>query len=215
MHLPVATGRQVPVVGDQQQRSPHPLTQREQQIDDRLAGRVVQIPGRFVGQQQGRFGREGSGERGALLLSAGQLAGEGWVRRWLRPGRAPGRLPRRASAFRTPASSSGIATFSSAVIVGIRWNAWNTIPTRSRRSFASASSFSRVISCPSSETLPDVARSSPASTISRLVFPEPDGPTKPTASPLAMSRSTPRNMLTGPTADGTVRCRSIIHRQQS
>jgi hypothetical protein len=27
-----------------------------------------------------------------------------------------------------PASSSGVATFSSAVIVGIRWKDWNTTP---------------------------------------------------------------------------------------
>src|ERR1700722_4750970 len=83
------------------------------------------------------------------------------------------------------------------------------MPTCSRRSFASASSFSRVISCPSSETLPEVARSRPASTINRLVLPDPDGPMRPTASPLAISRSTPRSMLTGPAADGTVRMRFL------
>ena len=57
--------------------------------------------------------------------------------------------------------------------------------------------------------LPEVVRSSPASTISRLVLPEPDGPMTPTASPAAMSRSMPRRMLTGPAAEGTVRCRSL------
>src|SRR5579872_927273 len=57
--------------------------------------------------------------------------------------------------------------------------------------------------------VPDVARSSPASTISRLVLPEPDGPTMPIASPAPISRSIPRRMLTGPAADGTVRCRSL------
>src|ERR1700755_2414481 len=57
--------------------------------------------------------------------------------------------------------------------------------------------------------LPELARSSPASTISRLVLPDPDGPMTPTASPAAMSRSMPRRMLTGPAAEGTVRCRFL------
>src|SRR5271168_746222 len=55
--------------------------------------------------------------------------------------------------------------------------------------------------------LPALTRSSPASTISRLVLPEPDGPTRPTVSPAARSRSMPRRMLTGPAAEGTVRWR--------
>src|SRR5947208_3078348 len=42
----------------------------------------------------------------------------------------------------------------------------------------------------------------------RLVLPEPDGPTRPTASAQRMSRSTPRRMLTGPAAEGTVKLRS-------
>ena len=53
-------------------------------------------------------------------------------------------------------------------------------------------------------TVPPVARSSPASTISRLVLPDPEGPTSPIASPRLISRSMPRNMLTGPAAEGTV-----------
>ena len=55
----------------------------------------------------------------------------------------------------------------------------------SRRRRASASSSSAVTSWPASRMLPAVARSSPASTISRLVLPEPDGPMRPTASPAA------------------------------
>ena len=41
-----------------------------------------------------------------------------------------------------PASSSGTATFSSAVMVGIRWNDWNTMPMLRPRNRASASSSS-------------------------------------------------------------------------
>ena len=65
------------------------------------------------------------------------------------------------------------------------------------------------MSWPATSTWPDAA-SSPASTISRLVLPEPDGPTMPTASPASMHRSMPRRMLTGPAAEGTVSDRSRV-----
>ena len=81
------------------------------------------------------------------------------------------------------------------------------MPIRSRRSRASASSSSRVSSVSPSRRCPDVACSSPASTISRLVLPDPDGPTMPSTSPCPISRSMPRRMLTGPAAAGTVRVR--------
>src|SRR6185312_12932770 len=87
---------------------------------------------------------------------------------------------------------------------------WKTMPIRSRRRRARASSSMAVTGWEPRCTLPAVARSSPASTISRLVLPEPDGPTSPTASPWLMSRSIPCRMLTGPAAEGTVRCRSLI-----
>ena len=137
---------------------------------------------------------------------------ESWPGRWV--GRcanptASNALRARTMASGTPASSSGTATFSSAVMVGIRWNAWNTMPIVARRRRANASSSIAVTACPASIMLPALARSSPASTISRLVLPEPDGPMIPTASPAAMSRSMPRRMLTGPAAEGTVRCRFL------
>ena len=46
----------------------------------------------------------------------------------------------RAAASGLPASSSGTATFSSAVMVGIRWNDWKTMPTWRPRKRASSSS---------------------------------------------------------------------------
>ena len=76
MDLPVAAGGQAAVVGDQQQRRPGSLPHREQQIDHRLPGGVVQIAGWFVGQKQCRFGGEGARQGGALLLAAGKLAGK-------------------------------------------------------------------------------------------------------------------------------------------
>ena len=60
----------------------------------------------------------------------------------------------RSSASRRPASSSGTATFSSAVMVAIRWKDWKTMPTFSRRSLASSSSVMAPRSRPATETRP-------------------------------------------------------------
>src|SRR5580658_6500816 len=81
------------------------------------------------------------------------------------------------------------------------------MPIASRRRRARVSSSHAVISWPAKRTDPVVARSSPASTISSEVLPDPDGPISPAASPTAMSRSIPRRMLTGPAAEGTVSAR--------
>ena len=148
MHLPVAAGGKIAVMGDQQQRGAGALAQREQQVDDRSprwrdpgfrsAHRPAAAPVR--GRRRGP-GRYAAARRRKAGRADGSGGGSGR--------RHPAPLGRGRRHSRTPASSSGIATFSSAVMVGIRWNAWNTMPTRSRRSLASASSFSRVISCPS------------------------------------------------------------------
>ena len=56
---------------------------------------------------------------------------------------------------------------------------------------------------------PPVGRSSPASSIISEDLPEPEGPTRPTASPAPTSRSMPRRMLTGPAAPATLNRRSV------
>ena len=144
----------------------------EQQIDHLRAGGLVEIAGRLVGDQDRRIGRERAGERDALLLAAGKLR-----RIMMQPlGQADlGQFLARAvgTASAAPASSSGTATFSSAVMVGIRWKDWNTMPTLRPRKRASASSSSRRRSEPATTIEPVSARSSPASTISSVVLPEP------------------------------------------
>ena len=89
----------------------------------------------------------------------------------------------RSNASAWPASSSGVATFSSAVIVGIRWKDWKTTPICSRRNRASASSFIAVRSRPSAVTRPELARSSPPISMRSDDLPDPDGPTNPSVSP--------------------------------
>ena len=125
-----------------------------------------------------------------------------------RPHPAPPRARPRHRA--RPASSSGTATFSSAVMVGIRWNAWNTMPIvvapqPGQRVLVHAATSS----CPASATLP-AGRRAPArpapsagwSCRSRT------GRRCPPPRPPPTSRSMPRRMLTGPAAEGTVRRRS-------
>ena len=154
----------------------------EQQIDDLLAGALVEIAGRLVGDQDRRIGRQRARQRDALLLAAGQLRRIMMQRaRRVRP--RPARARARSSASATPASSSGTATFSSAVMVGMRWKDWKTMPTLRPRKRASASSSSVPRSRPRRRRVPVSGRSSPAITISRVDLPEPDGPTRPIASP--------------------------------
>src|SRR6185437_15237097 len=111
----------------------------------------------------------------------------------------------RVAASRRPASSRGIATFSSAFITGTRRKAWKTMPTERRRHKASASSSRAPRSAPATRTTPLVARSRPPTTIIMVDLPAPDGPTTPTLSPGATSSETPRSTLTSPAALASLR----------
>ena len=69
---PVCIGGDVRLVGDQDDRVPgtvQPLEQRQ----DLQTGLRIQIPGRFVSQQNRRIVDEGARDRDALTLTAGQL----------------------------------------------------------------------------------------------------------------------------------------------
>ena len=60
-------------VGDQHQRHAALGVLGEQEIDDLLAGRLIEIAGGLVRHQDGGIGRQRARERDALLLAAGQL----------------------------------------------------------------------------------------------------------------------------------------------
>ena len=80
-----------------------------------------------------------AGDRDPLLLAAGKL--RRIVRKPLaEPDLAEAPLRARSNASARPASSSGTATFSSAVMVCIRWKAWKTKPISLPRKRASRSS---------------------------------------------------------------------------
>ena len=55
---------------------------------------------------------------------------------------------------------------------------------------------------------PELGRSIPAITMIKLVFPEPEGPTRLTVSPAAISSPMSRRMSTGPAGPDKVRCTS-------
>ena len=117
-HHAVAAVGQRDVVGHQYERHAALGMFGEQKIDDLLAGGLIKIAGGFVGHQDSRIGRQRAGERNALLLAAGKLRGI-MMQSIAKPTEASSRAARsEASGF--PASSSGTATFSSAVMVGIR-----------------------------------------------------------------------------------------------
>ena len=137
----VAARGQRRVVGDQHQRACR--ARAWPRNSNSMISRpvvLVEIAGRLVGDEDRRIGRERAGERNALLLAAGQFG-----RIVVQPlAKADGGQFALGARKRVgaPASSSGTATFSSAVMVGIRWKDWNTMPIFLPRKRASASSSS-------------------------------------------------------------------------
>src|SRR5262249_58999360 len=78
----------------------------------------------------------------------------------------------------------------------MRVNDWKTMPTLRPRNLASASSSRPPSAWSATTTEPESGRSRPAMTISRVDFPEPDGPTMPTASPRPILRAMSLRMCT-------------------
>ena len=112
----------------------------EQQVDDLRPVASSRLPVGSSAIRMRRIGRERAGDRDALLLAAGEL------RRIMGDAVAEPDRRRAPAAARAngvgdaPASSSGTATFSSAVMVGIRWKDWKTMPICGRGKRASSSS---------------------------------------------------------------------------
>ena len=106
-----------------------------------VGGVAVQVAGRLVGEQQGGLGDQRPGHRDALLLAAGELVGLvlGAVGEADRVQRRQG--PRGgARAASTPAYASGSSTLASALVRGIRLNAWKMKPISRLRARASCRS---------------------------------------------------------------------------
>ena len=195
-----SAGRRWPrprVVGDDDQRLPGRV-QAVEQPQHLQGGGAVEVAGRLVGQHHQRVVGQRPGDRDPLPLAAGQRRGQEPARSASPTRSSSSAARRRAARGERPASSAGSSTFSTAVSSSIRWNAWNTKPTASRRSRASARSDIRSTRCPASQTSPAVGRSRPPSRCSSVDFPQPLGPMTATVSPGATSRSTPSTARTRP-----------------
>ena len=157
---PVRVGRGRRVVRDHDDRAAE-LAHRAAQEAQHLGARArVEVAGGLVGEHDLGLGDQRAGDRDALLLAAGQLAGP--VREPLtEPEGVDERVEPLAVHAPCPASSSGSRMFCSAVNIGSRLKDWNTKPTRSRRRRVSASSSSAVISVSPRRAVPDVAWSRP------------------------------------------------------
>ena len=66
----IAMGGERGIVGDEHERLPRSRWPRNRSSMMCGAGRFVEIAGRFVGDDDGRLGRQRPGDRHALLLAA-------------------------------------------------------------------------------------------------------------------------------------------------
>ena len=150
-----------------------------------LAGGLVEVAGRLVGHQDRRVRARwrGRSPRAAARRRKAAPGSDAGARR--APPRCSSRFGARESVVARPPVRGAARRFPAPSWSGTRWKDWNTMPMRRPRKRASASSSRPARSVPSTTTLPESGRSSPAMVISSVDLPEPDGPTRPTASPRA------------------------------
>ncbi|MPM70707.1 hypothetical protein SDC9_117665 [bioreactor metagenome] len=89
----------------------------------------------------------------------------------------------------------GASTFSSAVMVGMRLNAWKTMPMKRFRVLARRVSGSMLMIRSLSTTDPEVGRSMPAMIPSNVDFPEPEDPVNAIHSPFFTEKLIPFKIL--------------------
>src|SRR6516165_3944730 len=106
--------------------------------------------------------------------------------------------------------TAGSVTFSSTLMPSNRLKNWNTMPMCRRRMIASSSSVRPTNGSPARETSPSVGVSSPATMLSNVDLPHPDGPITATNSPGVIVKSTPRSARTGAPSDSNVLRRPCV-----
>ena len=106
---------------------PRAARQIGEQLDDRVAVQRVERARRLVGEQQPALADDRPGDGDALLLSAREVVGIA-VEVVVEADRVQrvDRASTRAARARTPSSSRGSITFSTAVSDGTRLSRWNT-----------------------------------------------------------------------------------------
>ena len=163
----------------------------EQIVDDRLAGRTVEIAGRLVGQQERRTGDKGAGDRDGLLLAARKLSR---IMPQPMPGptlSAPPRpAPRRRAARPVRAGSRHLARRHRRQQMEALEHDPDMIPPQPRQ--AALVEHGEIL--PGDHVRPALGRSMPATTIIRLDLPDPDGPTSATVSPGPIASEMPRRI---------------------
>ena len=194
----VGVGRRLRVVGDEHDRLAALDARAPQRVEDLGAGRVVEVAGRLVGEQERRSGDERPGDGDALLLAGRELVGlvallAGQVDErddvadplgQLAPGRVVagdrerqrdvlGDVEQRDEVERLEDEAGPVAAQPGRLVVGELADAW-----------------------PSRTTSPDVGRSRPPRTWRSVDLPEPDGPIRATNSPASTDSETPRSAST-------------------
>ena len=71
----IGVGGGLGIVGDEDDRLVALDARPPERVEDLRAGRVVEVAGRLVGEEEGRPGHEGAGDRDPLLLAGRQLVG--------------------------------------------------------------------------------------------------------------------------------------------
>ncbi len=199
MELPGAAVGEGGVVGDQHEAGAVALMLGEEAVDDEAAGRAVKIAGRLVGEDQGRAGGEGAGDRDALLLAARQFARvvAGAVaepdpaerRRGLGEGVAAAvELERDRDVLERGHRRQQVEALEDYADPGAA-QAGETVFVEGGEVLAGQRDPAGALGC-----------SRPAITIISVDLPEPDGPISATVSPAASVSDTPRRISTGPAA---------------
>ena len=154
---------------------------RNNKFDDLSSRRLVEIAGRLVGDEEGGIRSERAGERDALLLAAGQFGricdqaagqpdgGEFALGAGKRVARA-GELERHGDVLQRRHGRNQVEALK---------NDADVLAAEARESIL----VEFVQSSPATTTEPLSGRSSPVITMSSVDLPEPDGPSRPTASP--------------------------------
>ena len=174
----------VVVVRDHQDRLPTGV-QPPEQLEHLVPALGVERARRLVGEQQRRLVRERTRDREALPLTTREHA-----RRVLRLVGEAEQVEQVACAVSrprlrgAPAMTAGSVTFSSTLMPSSRLKNWKTMPMwRAPHDRASSSSLLPMSDSPASDDSPSVGVSSPATRLSSVDFPQPDGPITATNSP--------------------------------
>ena len=188
----VSQGREV--VRDEEVGQTEAALQLHQEVEDLRAHGDVERRDRLVADDERRVGRERARDRHPLPLPTGQLERSPLAEVGVEPNELQqlGTRPRWRRAARRSSSSSGSATICSTVISGSSESPDPGTPSARGRAALPGPCLPASSGRPSNVTSPRVRGVSPRSSRATVDLPDPDSPTRPSDSPLLMSKDTPR-----------------------